>query len=94
MPVKSHPFNELCKYLDSDHQVLLFYSKLRWLSKGIILRRVFALKKELKVLLDMQSKESIVFSLIHIKKLNLKLQGKDISAIMFVDSLPAFIAKI
>ena len=59
MPVNSRLFKELCKDLDSEHQVLLFYTKVRWLSKGNVLNRVFELRHELKMFLDMQEKESI-----------------------------------
>ncbi|XP_066969189.1 protein FAM200C-like [Macrobrachium rosenbergii] len=108
MPVNSRLFKELCKVLDSKHQVLLFYTKVRWLSKGNVLSRVFELREELKIYLDMQGKESIFFSapvfeprlaylvdvFDQLNKLNLKLQGKDKTVIHFVDSLHAFIAKI
>ena len=108
MPVNSRLFKELCKDLDSEHQVLLFYTKVRWLSKGNVLNRVFELRHELKMFLDMQEKESIFFSdplweprlayladiFDQLNKLNLKLQGKNTTVIHFVDALRAFMAKI
>ncbi|XP_064118974.1 protein FAM200C-like [Macrobrachium nipponense] len=41
MPVNTRLFKQLCKDLDSENQLLLFYTKVRWLSKGNVLNRVF-----------------------------------------------------
>ncbi len=79
MPVNTRLFRELCKDLDSEHQVLLFYTKftdsehqvllfftkVRCLSQGIILNRIFDLREELKIFLDMQDNEIIFFSVTH-----------------------------
>lgn len=108
MPVNTRLFRELCKDLDSEHQLLLFYTKVRWLSKGNVLNRVFELREELKMFLDMQDKETIFFNdplweprlayltdiFDQLNKLNLKLQGKDTTVIHFVDTLRTFVAKI
>ena len=34
-------FKQLCKDMSSSHEVLLFYTSVRWLSKGNILSHVF-----------------------------------------------------
>lgn len=34
-------FQSLCKDMDSEHEALLFYSKVRWLSMGNVVNRVF-----------------------------------------------------
>ncbi|XP_064095674.1 zinc finger BED domain-containing protein 5-like [Macrobrachium nipponense] len=100
MPVNTRLFKQLCKDLDSEHQLLLFYTKVRWLSKGNVLNRVFELTEELKMFLDMQDKEPIFFNdplweprlayladmFDQLNKLNLKLQGKDTTGIPFVDT--------
>ncbi len=106
MPINTRLFRELCKDLDSEHQLLLFYTKVRWLSKGNVLSRVFELREELKMLLDIQDKETIFFSdplweprLAYLADIfdqlnKLKLPGKDTTVIHFVDTLCAFVAKI
>ncbi len=49
----------LYKDLQSEHQVLLFYIKVRWLSKCKVLNRDFEFIQEIKMVLDMQNKEPI-----------------------------------
>ncbi len=49
--VNSRLFLNLCRNMDSEHEALLFYSKVRWLSKGNVVNRVFELRGELKLLL-------------------------------------------
>ena len=44
----SHFFKAFCADIDSDHQVLRYYTLTRWLSKGNVTRRVFELLEELK----------------------------------------------
>jgi hypothetical protein len=53
-------FKELCKDMNSDHEVLLFYTAVRWLSKGNVVNRVFELKDEIKLFLDVQGKHDLV----------------------------------
>lgn len=45
-------FGELCDETDADFRRLLFYSKVRWLSKGKVLHRVVALRGELHTFLS------------------------------------------
>ena len=40
-------FSLLCRELGSDHKALLFHIKVRWLSRGNVIRRVESLKEEL-----------------------------------------------
>ena len=103
-------FKELCKDMNSDHEVLLFYTAVRWLSKGNVVNRVFELKDEIKMFLEVQGKHDLVayFNneawkkrvayLADIfdqqNKLNLKLQGKETHIIQFQDNLQAFVAKL
>ncbi len=74
--------------MDSEHETLLFYSKVRWLSKGNVMNRVFELRGELKLFLEMQGSH---FNVVlweprlayladiseQLNRLNLKLQGKE-----------------
>ena len=52
--VKHRIFKELSNEMGSEFEVLLYYSNFRWLSRGKILNRVFALRAELAVLLREQ----------------------------------------
>ena len=40
-------FMQLCKEMDSKFKVLLYYTEVRWLSRGKVMNRVFALLTEL-----------------------------------------------
>ncbi|CAG9821260.1 unnamed protein product [Phaedon cochleariae] len=96
-------FKELCKDMNSDHETLLFYIAVRWLSKGNVIERVFELKDELKAFLEMQEISDFMEHLNNpawiqrvaylsdifgqLNKLNLKLQGNDLHLIYFKDNL-------
>lgn len=51
-------FRQLCQDMDSSHKDLLFYTSVRWLSKGNVLARVFELFDELQVYLSAQGKKT------------------------------------
>ncbi|KAG8238426.1 hypothetical protein J437_LFUL002883 [Ladona fulva] len=101
-------FKELCNNMNSDHKVLLFYTAVRWISKGNVVGRVFKLKNEIKQFLEMEGKHDFMryFNdeiqgaaylsdiLDQLNKLNLKLQGKETHIIYFKDNIQAFILKL
>ncbi len=58
--LNSRLFKNLCRYMDSEHEALLFYSKVRWLSKDNVVNRVFELKRELKLFLKMQGNDDLL----------------------------------
>ena len=101
---------ELCKDMNADHEVLLFYTAVRWLSKGNVVNRVFEMKDEIKLFLEIQEKKDL---LVHfedeawnkrvayladifdqLNKLNMKLQGRETHVLLFQDSLLAFVSKL
>ena len=45
--LKTRLFSQLCQELGSDHEMLLYHSEVRWLSRGNVIRRVESLKEEL-----------------------------------------------
>ncbi|XP_075719811.1 protein FAM200C-like [Rhinoderma darwinii] len=45
-------FSELCKEMGSEFEVLLYHSNVRWLSRGLVLNRVFAVRVELALFLQ------------------------------------------
>ena len=49
--LNSRMFSKLCENMEAVHCRLLFHSEVRWLSHGIVLERVFELRKELQVFL-------------------------------------------
>ena len=52
--VQTRLFRNLCADMDADHVNLLYYTEVRWLSRGNVLKRVFELKEELKEFLGTQ----------------------------------------
>ena len=92
--------------MDSDHQVLFYYTPTLWLSKGNVMRRVFELREKLKAFCLLKGKieyhawldnEQWVISLAYLcdifeqlNKLNLQMQGKNTNVIKFVDALEGF----
>lgn len=84
-------FKKLCSDLNAEHEVLLFHTEVRWLSKGLMLQRLYELKEELKEFLETSDKLDLLAKLEdlkfqvqlaylvdifgHVNKLNLQLQG-------------------
>ena len=90
--VNTRLFKELCKDMNADHKVLLFYTAVRWLSKGNVINRVFEMNDEIKLFLEIQERKDL---LVHfedeawnkrvayladifdqLNKLNLRIQGR------------------
>ena len=108
--LNSRLFKELCRDMNADHESLLFYCAVRWLSKGNVVCRVFKLRRTERVFLQLQKKDIFVAALNdknwckqlayladifgHLNELNLKLQGTELNLITFKDTLRGFIAKL
>ena len=108
--LNSRLFKQLCAAMDADHQVLLYHTKVRWLSKGNVTERVFELRDELKIFCQEQNKLEFISCLDdaewvmrlgyltdifgQLNKLNLQMQGRNTNIIKFVDSFKAFIDKL
>uniref|UniRef100_UPI00358F626F zinc finger BED domain-containing protein 5-like n=1 Tax=Myxine glutinosa TaxID=7769 RepID=UPI00358F626F len=108
--LNSRLFKQLCTEMDSEHKNLLYYTKVRWLSKANVVARVFELREEMQSFLQMQEKHKLeasfheklwVFHLAYLvdifdqlSRLNLKLQGKGTTIIQFIGILSAFIQKL
>ena len=53
-------FKELCKDMNAMHEILLFHTAVRWLSKDNVLNRVFEMKDEIKLFLEFKNKEEFL----------------------------------
>ena len=56
-PLHSRLFATLCTEMGAEHQQLLLHTKVRWLSRGRVLIRLFELRFEVKVFLELHNKE-------------------------------------
>ncbi|XP_042225906.1 protein FAM200A-like [Homarus americanus] len=99
----------LCRVMDSDHETILFYSKVPWLSKGNVVNRAFELRGELKLFLKVHGKDDLFnhFNEVlweprlayladifeQLNRLNYKLQGKERNVFHLMDCLRAFLVK-
>ncbi len=96
--------------MDSEHEALHIYSKVRWLSKGNVVNRVFELRGNLKLFLEMQGKDDLLshFNMVlweprlayltdifeQLNRLKMKLQGKERNVFHLMDCLRVFLAKL
>ena len=106
----SRLLKQFCKEMDSDHETLLYYTAVRWLSKGNVVTRFFELRTEIKLFLEMIEKDAFVDFFKdetwlqglacladiteQLNKFNLRLQGPDTNILQFGDILRGFIEKI
>ena len=51
-------FKELCKDMNAMHEILLFHTAVRWLSKGNVLNHVFEMKGEINYSWNLKIKRS------------------------------------
>jgi len=102
-------FSELCNNLSADYKTLLFHTKVRWLSQGNMLNRVFELRMELIEFFKKQGKDEFSLHLSNItfvqrlayladifeklNMLNLSMQGRHTNVIKLVDSINSFLQK-
>ena len=55
-------FRSLCSDMDAAHDVLVFHTQVRWLSKGNMLARFFELWDEVKSFLGQQQKRDLLLA--------------------------------
>ena len=60
-------FNHLCKEMDSTYKTLLFYTSVRWLSKGNMLARVYDMREEVNDFLNLMGNK---ISCCHLRQKN------------------------
>lgn len=49
-------FKELCEDLESEYGDLIFYTEVRWLSRGKMLRRFYEMRKEIELFMEIKEK--------------------------------------
>ena len=102
-------FLKLCENLNSDRKYLPYHTKVRWLSRGNVVARVFKFRDEIKIFLQTEKPKlavyfengKVVSRLTYLanifealNQLNLKMQGKSKDIIQFVDFTNGFIEKL
>ena len=108
--LNSRLFKLLCQDMESEHAALFFHTNVRWLSKGNMLKRLYELKEEAAVFLDLRKKRNLLGkfqsqgfqqSLAYLvdifqalNALNLQPQGKNINIIMHYDIVRSFMSKL
>ena len=102
-------FKSFCEAVGAEHQVLLYHTEVRWLSRGRILTRLFKLRTEVSIFLTEKksdlSKEFDHVDFVHglayladifeeMNKVNLSIQGHDVYVIDAAESLAAWMNKL
>ena len=109
-PLNHRIFQQLCKEMGSDYEALLYYSHVRWLSRGKVLQRFYILRQAIADFFIRKKKHEWIaklrdskwtLSLVylvdifnHINELNLLLQGKQMTIIDASDKVKAFCVKL
>ncbi|XP_028673527.1 protein FAM200A-like [Erpetoichthys calabaricus] len=102
-------FEIICSEMGSEHQHLLFYTEVRWLSRGRVLQRFFELRNEVSLFLLQKNSVMNVYLcdatwlaklayLVDIfnalNDLNPSLQGRDSDLFKHMDKVSAFVKKL
>ena len=58
--VKLRLFTTLCKNIDTDHEILLFHTAVKWLPKGNMLARAYELWKKVELFLEAQGYQNLL----------------------------------
>lgn len=111
--IRAHGLNhrEFQEFLDevgAEYRDVPYFTEVRWLSRGKVLKRVFDLKDEIKRFMEMKGKQVEFFDntiwmsdfafltdiSIHLNELNVKLQGKQIFVHELLQHVRAFETKL
>ncbi|XP_076645577.1 general transcription factor II-I repeat domain-containing protein 2-like [Halictus rubicundus] len=106
--VNHREFKEFLKDIENVYGDILFNTEVRWLSRGTMLKRVYDLKNEIKLFLEMKDNPFSQFDdkdwmcdfafcvdiTQHLNELNIKLQGKNKLVTEMFDKIKAFEQKL
>ncbi|XP_023813414.1 SCAN domain-containing protein 3-like [Oryzias latipes] len=107
--VNSRCFAQLCEGMEADHVQLLYHSEVRWLSRGLVLTRIFELRNEIfSFLTDKKSplahhytNATFIAKLAYLSdifsllnQLNISLQGRNSNIFFVADKVQAFQKKL
>lgn len=108
--LNSRIFGILCEEMGSEHESLLFYTEVRWLSRGKVLARLFELRYEVREFLSSQDMYDLCQHLHdeywiaklaymadifeHLNELNKKMQGRNENILTCSDKLQGFKKKL
>ena len=59
--LRHREFQNFLQNLDSELEVLVYYTEIRWLSRGKLLKRVFDLRNEIQTLMEEKGKPIVEF---------------------------------
>jgi hypothetical protein len=107
-PLSHRKFQNLMKELDAQYEDVIYWSNIRWLSRGKVLRRFFDLKEEIVLFLSDKSTNieelndsNFIFDLAflvdltqYLNDLNIKLQGRDQLITALYSHIKAFEVKL
>ncbi|XP_063241704.1 zinc finger BED domain-containing protein 5-like isoform X1 [Bacillus rossius redtenbacheri] len=108
-PLQCRLFSQLCEEMGAEYKCLLLHTEVRWLSRGKVFSRVFALRTELKAFFQVINKDFVglfdkkewLLKLAyladifqHLNDLNITLQGRDKTIIFAQDRVNAFVKKL
>ena len=102
-------FQSFCAQMGNQHDILLYHTEVRWLSRGRVMSRFFQLREIIKLYLQhrnsnlaaslesdefVQSVAYIADAMHHLNELNLSLQGQQINVVTACEKVKAFKLKL
>ena len=102
-------FKRLCQEMGAEHEVLLYHTEIRWLSRGQVLKRLFELQKEVSAFLKNKNlkysnwfdNEKFFLDLVylvdifsHLNEINLSIQGFGVTAMEASKKIKGFHDKL